>query len=190
MKRTRTTILIPLLLLHLALFGQEQGNMICRQGKVAFFSYTSVENIEAVNNQVVSVLNLNKKEIGVQMLMRAFVFKKALMEEHFNESYVESDIYPKLTFSGSIADLDGIDQTAIAQIATPRLITGTMDFHGVQKEVKIMVQMENQNDNLVLTGDFNVAIDDFDIKVPPLLIPNIAKDIQVTFRFEYTPYEE
>ena len=177
-------------MLHLGLFGQEHGNMICRQGKVAFFSYTSVENIEAVNNQVVSVLNLEEKEIAVSMLMRAFVFKKALMEEHFNESYVESDIYPKLTFKGAVADLDALDQTSIAQIETPQLIQGIMDFHGVQKEVKIMVQMENKGDNLVLTGDFNVAIDDFDIKVPQLLVPNIAKDIQVTFRFEYTSYEE
>ncbi len=177
-------------MLHLGLLGQEQGNMICRQGKVAFFSYTSVENIEAVNNQVVSVLNLEKKEIAVSMLMRAFVFKKALMEEHFNESYVESDIYPKLTFTGNMANRESLDQTTLAQIDAPQQIKGIMDFHGVKKEVDIMVQVENQNENLVLTGDFNVAIDDFDIKVPPLLVPNIAKEIQVTFRFEYTPYEE
>lgn len=164
--------------------------MICRQGKVSFFSYTSVEDIEAINNQVVSVINLEKQEIGVQMLMRAFVFKKALMEEHFNESYVESDIYPKLTFTGSIADLEQVDQTPLAQIATPRIITGVMDFHGVQKEVQIRVVIEDQNDKLILTGDFDVAIDDFDIKVPPLLVPNIAKNIEVMFRFEYTAYEE
>ncbi len=184
MKR-RTKICIPILLLHLALFGQERGNMICRQGNLSFFSYTSVENIEAVNNQVVSVLNLENKEIGVRMLMRAFVFKKALMEEHFNESYVESDIYPRLTFTGKISSLEGENQWN-----GPNLIVGIMDFHGVQKEVKVRVNMENQNGKLVLSGDFSVAIDDFNIKVPPLLVPNIAKDIQVMFRFEYAPYEE
>ncbi len=185
MNRLPTKTLLVLLLLHVALFGQDDGNMICRQGQVSFFSYTSVENIEAINNQVVSVLNLQNKEIGVQMLMRAFVFKKALMEEHFNESYVESDIYPKLTFTGKISNIDGADQ-----IEAPKLIRGIMDFHGVQKEVQMRVRMENQEDKLVVSGDFEVAIDDFDIKVPPLLVPNIAKDIQVMFRFEYTPYEE
>ena len=65
-----------------------------------------------------------------------------------------------------------------------------MDFHGVQKTIALKISIENENNNLVLSGDFNVSIDDFDIKVPPLLVPNISKEIQVMFRFEYVPYEE
>ncbi|UOY07468.1 YceI family protein [Muricauda sp. SCSIO 64092] len=185
MKNQKNSTLVLILLLHLGLYGQYSGNLICRQGKVSFFSYTAVENIEATNNQVVSIVDENSGEIAVQMLMRAFVFKKALMEEHFNESYVESDTYPKLTFSGKINDFDGVWETT-----APKFVDGIMDFHGVQKTIALKISIENENNNLVLSGDFNVSIDDFDIKVPPLLVPNISKEIQVMFRFEYVPYEE
>lgn len=184
MKNLRTNLLFLLLLLHLGLFGQ--GNkIIARQGKVSFFSYTAVENIEATNNQVVSVIDRQSGEIAVQMLMRAFVFKKALMEEHFNESYVESDTYPKLTFTGTT---EALKTQKISD--TPIFIKGIMDFHGVQKTVEIKTIIETDTDTVILEGDFNVNIADFDITVPPLLVPNISKEIQVMFRFEYTPYEQ
>lgn len=174
---------ILILLCHFAVQSQS-SKLICRQGQVSFFSYTAVENIEAINNQAVSVIDTGNGEIGVQILMRAFVFKKALMEEHFNESYVESDVYPKLTFSGSIGDFN-------EQLTndTPIFIKGVMDFHGVQKEVAIKTAITKENNVVVLDGNFSTAIDDFDISVPALLVPNISKEIQVTFRFEYTPYE-
>ena len=86
--------LIPLFLLffYFVDFGQEQYQFIARQGQISFFSYTSVENIEAKNNQVLSILDIEKQELAISMLMRAFVFKKDLMYEHFNESYIESDM--------------------------------------------------------------------------------------------------
>ena len=183
MKNQKNNLVLIFFLLHFGLFAQST-KMICRQGKVSFFSYTAVENIEATNNQVQSIIDLKNAEIGVQMLMRAFVFKKALMEEHFNESYVESDTYPNLTFLGKISDF-GNETSNI-----PKRVKGLMNFHGVEKEVEIRTTIEKEDDKLLLTGDFNVAIDDFAIKVPPLLVPNISKEIQVMFRFEYTPYEE
>ncbi|MGV6832083.1 MAG: YceI family protein, partial [bacterium] len=77
-----------------------------RQGSVTFFSYTSVENIEAKNDQTLSILDTETGEIAVRILMRAFVFEKELMREHFNESYIESDLYPEATFVGKIIDFD------------------------------------------------------------------------------------
>ncbi len=166
-------------------YAQEETRIIARQGQVSFFSYTSVENIEATNNQVYSVIDLSEKEIAVSMLMRAFVFKKALMEEHFNESYVESDIYPKLQFEGKIPDFD----TSLEGSQT-KVVKGDMTFHGITKDVAIKTQIENTAGNYVLTGNFEVGIVDYDIKVPGLLAPNIAKIIKIEFRFEYEPYEE
>ncbi|WP_054559410.1 YceI family protein [Croceitalea dokdonensis] len=185
MKYLRLKIIVYLLFHHLTATGQSD-RMICRQGNVTFFSYTAVENIEAVNNQVVSVADLGSGEIAVQMLMRAFVFKKALMEEHFNESYVESDIFPKLTFTGNIEDFINNRPSS----GESRMIRGLMDFHGVQKQVLVKTKIEMQDAKLVLSGNFNVLIDDFDIKVPALLVPNISKEIQITYRFEYEVYED
>ncbi|MFS4466964.1 YceI family protein [Maribacter sp. 2210JD10-5] len=185
MGKLRSNIIVALFLLHLGMYGQNSDKVIARQGQVSFFSYTAVENIEATNNQVQSIIDKESGEIAVQMLLRAFVFKKALMEEHFNESYVESDIYPKLTFSGRLADFSGLNV-----VDAPLFIKGIMDFHGVQKEIEIKANAENQSGNITISGDFEIAIDDFDIKVPPLLVPNISKEIKVQFKLEYTPYEE
>jgi hypothetical protein len=185
MKKLNNSLAILLLLFHFGMYAQSSNRVIARQGQVSFFSYTSVENIEASNNQVLSIIDKQSGEIAVRILLKAFVFKKALMEEHFNESYVESDIYPELIFNGKLIDYD------IANLGdSPEFIKGIMDFHGVKKEIEIKTNVETNNKNIVLSGNFEVAIDDFNIKVPPLLVPNISKEIQVKFRFEYSPYEK
>lgn len=166
-------------------FAQNENRIITRLGQVSFLSYTSVENIEASNNQVLSIIDISEKKIAVSMLMRAFIFKKALMEEHFNESYVESDIYPKLQFEGVIQDFDTNNLATQTRIAI-----GTLDFHGVKKEVEIKIKIEKTDGMYQLTGDLEIGILDYDIKVPPLLAPNIAKRIKIMFRFEYDLYEK
>ncbi|WP_394975632.1 YceI family protein [uncultured Croceitalea sp.] len=184
MKRLVNTIIIMFLLLHFGVSAQSDSRVISRQGQVSFFSYTSVENIEATNNLVSSIIETSSNKIVVDMLMRAFVFKKALMEEHFNESYVESDIYPKLTFVGEIIAFE-----AKTKGPQTKIIKGIMDFHGIKKEIEFKTKIENLNGNYVLEGDFEVSVSDFNIKIPSLLAPNIAKEIKVMFRFEYIPYE-
>ena len=127
--------LVPFLLL-LGFFTNTEINnsqFIARQGQVTFFSYTSVENIEAKNNQVLSILDVEKNEIAISMLMRAFVFKKDLMYEHFNESYIESDIYPKATFQGKIIDFN------ITAISQTKMVDGVLTIHGISKKVNIKV---------------------------------------------------
>lgn len=158
---------------------------IANQGQVSFFSYTPVENIEAVNNQVYSIFDSTTNEIAISMLMRAFIFKKALMYEHFNESYVESDIYPKANFSGKIIDFDRSLTTTQTKI-----VKGTLTIHGISKEIDIKANIEPKKNGYIISGDFDAVVKDFEIKIPPILASNIAKTINVTFKFEYKPYEE
>ena len=167
-------------------FDEKQNQFIARQGQISFFSYTSVENIEAKNNQVVSILDIEKHEIAISMLMRAFIFKKDLMYEHFNESYVESDLHPKANFEGSIIDFDG--KTKETQ---NKIIRGKLSIHGITKEVDIKSTIENIDNNYTISGEFNVQVKDFQIKIPPILSSNIAKTISIKFKFQYNqPYEE
>lgn len=151
------------------------------QGQVSFFSYTSVENIEAKNNQVLSIVDLSKNEIAISMLMNAFVFEKALMQEHFNESYIESDLYPKAVFEGEILDFD-------SSIKTPqiKIIKGVLTIRGIAKEVAIKTNITTKKNAYLFTGEFDLAVKDFNINIPPLLVPNIAKTIATKFRFEYS----
>ncbi len=167
-------------------YGQQptENKIIARQGRISFFSYTAVEHIKAENNQALSIIDLATGEIAVSMLMNAFVFEKALMREHFNESYIESDIYPKATFDGKIIDFDpaiGGEQT--------RIIKGVFSMHGVSKELEIKTRIENNEGSYVLSGTFEAFVKDYNIKIPPLLAGNIAKTISIDFRFEYQPYE-
>ncbi len=157
---------------------------ITRQGQVTFFSYTNVENIEAKNNQVLSVIDFDKNEIAISMLMNAFVFKKALMREHFNESYIESDLFPKATFEGSIVDFDPTNTTF-----QTKLIKGKLTIRDITKDIEIKTNIEYADGKYILAGEFDLTVKDFDIKIPPLLAPNIAKTISVTFRLEYQAYE-
>ncbi|UII77308.1 YceI family protein [Flagellimonas sp. HMM57] len=165
-------------------FSQNTSKYISRQGHVSFFSYTSVENIEAENNQVLSIFDTTNGEIAISMLMRAFVFKKALMQEHFNESYIETDIYPKAVFEGVITDLE----VPIPE-QTTKIVKGALTLHGITKELEIKTKMERTNDLPVFSGSFEVLVSDFKIKIPPVVAGNIAKRIEVQFRFEYQPYE-
>lgn len=180
-----SNILLTTLLIVCTSIQSTTDRFITKQGKLSFFSYTTVEDIKAENNQVLSVIDLDKKEIVISMLMRAFVFEKALMQEHFNESYIESDIYPKAVFEGEILDFD----KNIKQSQT-RLIKGKLTIHGVTKDVTIKTVIDQVDGNYVFSGDFEIAIDDFKIKVPGLLAPNIAKKILISFRFDYLPYEK
>ena len=178
--------LVPFLLL-LGFFTNTEINnsqFIARQGQVTFFSYTSVENIEAKNNQVLSILDVEKNEIAISMLMRAFVFKKDLMYEHFNESYIESDMYPKANFLGNIINFDA---TLVLQT---KIIRGILTIHGISKEIEIKASIARQDNKFTIIGDFNILVQDFDIKIPPILSSNIAKTISLKFNFKYQPYEK
>lgn len=179
--------LLPLffLIITLADFNVKEHQFIARQGQISFFSYTSVENIEAKNNQVLSILDLEKQEIAISMLMRAFVFKKDLMYEHFNESYIESDIFPKANFEGKIIDFD-----AKTKQNQTRIIRGKLTIHGITKEIDIKTTFINNNGNYTLSGSFELLVNDFNIKIPPILSSNIAKTISIKFNFQYKPYDE
>ncbi|TBN04410.1 YceI family protein [Hyunsoonleella flava] len=175
---------ILVIMLSFLSIQKDSGKIIARQGNVSFFSYTPVENIKAENNQVLSIVDLKNNKIAVSILMNAFVFEKALMREHFNESYIESDIYPKATFEGKIIDFD----PSMKGVQT-RMIKGDFSMHGSNKELEIKAKIEKQNDVFVITGSFEAVVEDYDIKIPPLLRGNIAKIINVDFKFEYEAYE-
>lgn len=176
-------------ILFVFLFGFDsayaQDRFVSRQGQVTFFSYASVENIAAKNNQALSIIDFYKKEIAVSMLMRAFVFKKDLMHEHFNESYIETDIYPKATFQGSLEQFD-LQQ----DFPQTKIIEGSITIRDVTKKVLVKTSLNRIENGFVLTGEFELTVRDFNIKIPPILANNIAKIVAVKINVQYQPYDE
>ena len=146
-----------------------------RSAEVYFLSdKEAVELVEATNDQVGAVVDLENGNLAFQIQMRAFQFKIALMEEHFNENYVESELYPKATFRGAFLDLP-------KNLSTEQelLVKGTMDFHGIQKEMNFSVTLSLIDDVLVGNAEFVLLCSDFGIEIPKLVADKLANAIQV-----------
>lgn len=153
-----------------------------QSGAITFYSKTPIEDIEAINNQVSSVLNMENGQLAFSLLMKAFSFEKALMEEHFNEKYIESHRYPKATFRGSIKSFDDL---VLTEFPTKATVEGTLKIRKKSKEIITEVILQRQGNKIIGTGEFPIYVADFDIKIPSAVRGNIAKKILVTVYMEY-----
>ncbi len=171
----RYTILIIIILLALPALAQQYST---RTGKISFFSETPVENIQAVSNQASAELDAGTGKFTIQMLVKSFRFKKKLMEEHFNENYMESDRYPKAVFDGQITDLSEV--TLAKDGSYPVKAKGTLTMHGVSRDVIIPGKLIVADGNITATATFIAKPADYKIKVPSLVRKNIAEEISVT----------
>lgn len=151
---------------------------ITRTGKISFYSSTPVENIAAVNNEVGSVLDSKTGDLVFQLAIKSFKFEKALMEEHFNENYMESDKYPKSDFKGKIADLSKVNFAKDGKYDV--LATGKLTMHGVTKDVSIPGTITVKGNQATLNSKFKVKPADYKIKIPAMVEAKIAKEIEVT----------
>lgn len=151
--------------------------------KVRFFSSAPVEDIEAISNEGVSVLNSDNGAISFKVKMRSFKFKKALMQEHFNENYVESEKYPDASFKGeSIGNID-LESTSPQKI----VFKGTFTVHGISKEreLPVVITLKDNGKTMALESQFEVACKDHDIKIPKILWENIAEVIEVSVNADF-----
>lgn len=151
---------------------------ITRTGKVSFFSSTPVENISAVNNEVGSVLDSKTGDVVFQIAIKSFKFEKALMEEHFNENYMESDKFPKSDFKGKIADISKVNFSKDGKYDVTA--AGKLTMHGVTKDVSIPGTVTVKGGQAILNAKFKVKPQDYKIKIPSMVESKIAKEIEVT----------
>jgi uncharacterized membrane protein len=158
-------------------------NYITKNGKISFFSKTNIENIDAINNQVVSVMNTQNGEVAFSVLINGFLFKKALMQEHFNENYLESSKYPKAVFKGKIADLTKVNFQKDGDYAVT--VTGDLTMHNVTKNITIPGTIKIKGKNLMANAAFIVKLDDYKISVPKIVEGNISKTIEVKVACNY-----
>lgn len=164
-----------------------QSMYFTRNGKVNFFSKTPMENIDAVNNEVFSVIDFQKGEIAFAILIKSFRFERALMEEHFNENYMESTKWPKATFNGKI---DNLNQVNLKQNGTyPVQITGDVTIHGVTKKITADGKITISDNGISALSNFSLRVKDFDIAIPSLVAEKIADTIEVTVDCQYKPKE-
>jgi polyisoprenoid-binding protein YceI len=149
-------------------------------GMITFYSHAAIEDITASNKKVSSGLNIASGEIAFSVNISSFIFPKKLMQEHFNEKYMESEKYPSATFTGRV---EGYDQKAmgIQRVRTK----GTLTIHGVSQQVEIAGTIENENDQIRLKSKFIVRLEDHKIAIPTMFWQNIAEQVEVRVEVNY-----
>ncbi|WP_298765020.1 YceI family protein [uncultured Polaribacter sp.] len=162
-----------------------QERYLTKSGQITFFSESPLENIEAKNNQVLSIVDASKKQMAISILMKSFMFEKALMQEHFNENYVESDKYPKATFRGKILNFETISNTE-----SKVQVKGKITIHGVTKELTVETLAKKKDDAIYMKGSFFITLSDFGVEIPSVVEKNIAKQIKISFNFNHQPFKK
>jgi len=172
-----------LILLLVSLSITSQNRYLTKTGTVEFeASVPSFEEVKAINNSTTAIINSETGEFAALLLIKGFRFKNALMEEHFNENYAESDLYTKATFKGKIINfsLDGLN----SEVKTFSL-KGTLTFHGKTKTLEgLTLEIKKNEDIITISGKFTADASDFDIKIPKIVRSKISEDIKVSFFFE------
>ena len=154
-----------------------------KNGNVSFFSKTVLENIDAENNQVISVLNTETGILQFTLLNHAFHFPKAKMEADFNQDYMESDKYPRSTFKGTISNLSEINFNKDGSY--PVNVNGDLTIHGVTKKISIPGTITIKNGSISATSSFNVLVNDYRIKIPSIVSNKIGESIEIKVACNY-----
>lgn len=149
-----------------------------KNGRITFFSKTILENIDADNNQVISILNLQTGALQFSLLNNAFHFPKAKMEEDFNEDYMESSRYPRSTFKGTIVDINKIDFSKDG--TWPVNVSGELMIHGVTKNIVVPGKIIIKGEKISASASFKALPRDYNIKIPSIVSNKISESIDVT----------
>ena len=175
--------------------GLSQSKYFTREGHVHFKSDAKVELIESNNFKVASIVDFETGNIEVSVLMKAFEFKKALMEEHFNENYLETNDFPKSIFKGKIKNIESIaldkngEHSLDADGEYGIEIEGELMLHGVTKSIIVPATLKFEKGILTGNCSFIIKVEDYNIKIPTVVKDNIAKEIVITINLNYKSFE-
>lgn len=158
--------------------------MISRTSTTTFYSHAPLEDIEAVNNRTTAALNLEKGEIVVKMLIKHFEFENALMQEHFNENYMESEEFPSAIFKGTLTMDEPIDLNVDGDYEVE--VAGTLTIHGVEQPHTGTATITVADRQVSGKAVFIARPKDFDIEIPTVVVRNIAEEIEVTTVLDFS----
>jgi len=182
------TIVIILFLSLIQLAGFSQSTYFTRSGHIYFISHTDVIDIDADNHQVASFLDIESGKIQFAVLIKSFEFSLATAKEHFNESYMESDKFPKATFKGEVLNIDSINlnKNGICSVR----VKGDITIKGITKNIEVPGKFIIENGQINAISEFELSISDFNISVPRIVENRVAKIVQLRVSMNYTLYKK
>jgi len=164
-------------------FGQ--GKFYTKTGKVSFISKAPLEEIEGKNKTVTAVVDSKTGAMQFAIQMKGFEFEKQLMQQHFNENYVESDKYPKAEFKGTISNNSTINYSKDGNY--PAKVKGKLTIHGVTKDVETTGTLKINGGKIDANSTFNVLISDYNIKIPAVVKDKVSNTIKITVDCDLEP---
>lgn len=174
--------IITLFFICLFSFTPIAEKKITKTGIITFeASVPSFEEVKAKNESVTCILNTENGEIAALALMKGFRFKVALMEEHFNENYIESSKYPKATFKGKI---EKFNLSKLTTTSKEYSLQGKLELHGKTKDLNIKVNLKKNGETIHLTSNFKVNVDDFNIEIPSVVSKKLSKEVDINLDFD------
>jgi polyisoprenoid-binding protein YceI len=178
-----------LVVLALVVFGAVPAAVaqkyFTRDAKIQFNSDTPMEKIEAKNKTATAVLDAATGNVEFAVLIKGFQFAKALMQEHFNENYMESDKFPKAIFKGNVSNMSEVNVSKDGTYNAK--VKGKLTMHGVTKDVEMPGSVKVSGGKLEVASTFNIACADYNISIPSVVKDNIAKEIKVVVNAALQP---
>lgn len=163
-----------------------QDNVVSTtKGEITFYSSAPLEDIDAKNKRVISMLNMQSLEILVRVPINQFEFQNKLMQQHFNEKYLESGRYPYATFKGKVSP--GIDFSEVGTVDVSAV--GVLNLHGVDQKRTLIGKITVSKDGIKLDTRFNINLADHKIDIPKLVFNKIAERIAVHATLNYIPFK-
>jgi len=159
----------------------QTSSWICKNARVSFFSSAPLEDIEATSEYGASAMNTVTGDIVFKLKNSSFQFDKKLMQEHFNENYMESDKYPISEFKGKINNVNELNKQGKYDL----IVSGTLDIHGVSKKYDAKVEFVVQEGMITAKTNIQVRLEDHNIKIPSIVGKKIAEIVKVSLSAVY-----
>jgi hypothetical protein len=170
-------VFIGLLAIGWVLSAPAQEKYFTKSGKIIFSSKATLENIEAHNKTVTCVIDSKTGNMQFSVLMKAFEFEKALMQEHFNENYIESHKYPKAEFKGQIVNNSDINYSKDGTYKAN--VKGRLTIHGETRDVETTGMLVVRNGKVDADAEFNIELADYKVEIPKVVKDNISKTVRI-----------
>jgi polyisoprenoid-binding protein YceI len=175
----KTLITLILFVICQALYAQ--NILTASKTHIKFFSHTPVKDIDAETTAASTLINLQTKDVAVRIPIKSFIFPNKLMQEHFNENYMDSEKIPNASFKGKI--VENLDLSKDGKL--PVTTIGKINIHGIEREQTLKGTATIANRSLTIDLAFDVSLTDHNIEVPKVVFVEIAEKIRVTCKFSY-----
>jgi polyisoprenoid-binding protein YceI len=177
--------LLMTMLLTLSINAQDK--YFTKSGNISFVSKGAIETITANHKSVTCVLDSKTGDVQFAVLMKGFEFRKALMQQHFNENYVESDKYPKSEFRGQITNNGEINYTKDGTYTAHE--KGKLTMHGQTKDVETDGKITVKGGKLQTSSSFTIQMSDYNISIPSLVKENMSNTVTITINCTLEPLQ-